>query len=212
MADSIKRFASYIRRHGVRATAARIALSWRHFRAGNWFVIYSCNPIGVQTADQVALQGGTVERRNARAEIPTGDLTLLENNWAPAIARRQITERFARGASLWEFKIGEEFAGYGWTIAGATMEPYFFPLQPEQVHLFDFFVFPEFRGRRINPMLVNYILSQLKSEKRSRAFIEAAAWNAPQLSSLRRTPFQLYGNASKRQWLGKTRVTWRGAK
>jgi GNAT superfamily N-acetyltransferase len=208
MPDSIRRFASYLKRHGVRATAGRIALSWQRFRAGNWFVIYSCNLQEVGPLDDASLQGGRVERRDAQAEIPPDDLSLLISNWAPAIARRQMAGRFERAASLWEFKIGERLAGYGWSIAGGTMEPYFFPLEPGDVHLFDFFVFPEFRGRRINPMLVNYILSQLKLEKKNRAFIESAEWNVSQLSSLSRTAFRLVGKASIRRRPGKTLVIW----
>jgi len=39
-------------------------------------------------------------------------------------------------------------------------------------------------------------------------FIEAAEWNAPQLSSLRKTPFQKLGRARKFHALGKTVVIW----
>lgn len=158
--------------------------------------------------DDGLLQGCRIERRNTQAEIPPDDLSRLETNWAPAIVRRQMAERFGRGASWWEFKSGEKLAGYGWTLAGGTMEPHFFPLQPDDVHLFDFLVFPEFRGRRINPLLVNFILGRLKLEKKDRAFIEAAEWNVPQLSSLGRTPFRLVGKASIRRRPGQTLVKW----
>ena len=208
MPDFLRRFVSYWSRHGARATAGRIALSWRRFRAGRRFVIYACNLQELPPAENGSLEGGRVERRNARAEVPPDDLSLLEGNWAPDIARQRIAGRFDRGASLWEFKIGDKLAGYGWTLAGGTIEPHFFPLQPDDVHLFDFYVFPEFRGRRVNPLLVNYILSRLKMEKKNRACIEAAEWNTPQLASLGRTPFRRIGLASKRQWLGKTRVVW----
>jgi GNAT superfamily N-acetyltransferase len=208
MPDSIRRFFSYLSRHGIRATAGRIALSWRRFRAGNRFVIYSCNVQEAPPVDDGSLKGGKVERRNAQAEIPPDELDLLTGNWAPAIVRRRMAARFDRGASLWEFKVGEKLAGYGWSLAGGSMESHFFPLQPDDVHLFDFYVFPEFRGRGINPLLVNYILSRLKLENKDRAFIEAAEWNVAQLSSLGRTPFQLVGKASIRRRPGKTVVTW----
>ena len=204
----MQRFVNYLSRHGVRATARRMVLSWQHFRAGNRFVIYSCNLQEVQPADVGSLNGGRVGRKNALAEIAPDDLNLLAGNWAPAIARQRMAGRFLRGASLWDFKIGDKLAGYGWTLAGGTMEPYFFPLEPDDVHLFDFFVFPEFRGRRINPLLVNHILNQLALEKKPRAFIEAAEWNSPQLSSLGRTPFKPIGKAWKRCAFGRTLVVW----
>jgi len=208
MPDSLRRFVSYLSRHGLRATESRMALSWRRFRGGNRFAIYSCNVQEAPPVEDRSLKGGRVERRNTQAELPPDELSLLISHWVPAIARQQVAGRFERGASLWEFKIGEKLAGYGWSLAGGSMEPHFFPLQPDDVHLFDFYVFPEFRGRGINPLLVNYILSRLRMEKKNRAFIEAAEWNAPQLSSLGRTPFRRVGMASKHQRLGKTRVVW----
>ncbi len=158
--------------------------------------------------DNGSLNGGRVERRKTQAEIPPDELDLLTGNWAAAIARQRMAARFERGASLWEFKDGEKLAGYGWSLAGGSMEAHFFPLQPDDVHLFDFYVFPEFRGRGINPLLVNYILSRLKMEKKNRAFIEVAEWNAPQLKSLGRTPFRQAGMASIQRRPGKTRVVW----
>jgi len=208
MSDSIRHFLDYLSRHGVRATAGRVALSWQRFRAGNRFAIYSCSLHETQSVQDSSLKGGRVERRDAQAEIPQEDLSLLISSWDPTIVRKRMAGRFVRGASLWEFKIGDKLAGYGWTLAGGTMEPYFFPLEADDVHLFDFFVFPEFRGKRVNPSLITHILARLSEEKRKRAFIETAEWNTPQLSSLRRTAFHPIGKAWKYDLFGKAFVIW----
>jgi len=88
------------------------------------------------------------------------------------------------------------------------MEPHYVSLSSEDVHLFDFLVFPNFRGRGINPALVIHVLETLAVEGKKRALLEAAEWNTAQLSSLRRTPFQELGVVRKRSLFGKPTVIW----
>ena len=88
------------------------------------------------------------------------------------------------------------------------MEPHFFPLADNDVHLFDFYVFPEFRGRRVNPMLVSHILASLRREACGRAYIEAAEWNLAQLRSLAKLPLRRLGAARKSCLLRRTIVIW----
>ena len=135
----------------------------------------------------------------AEDQLDTREMRQLVNSSYPPSARRRLSERFARGASLWLFEIDNDLAAYGWTLRGDTIEPHFFPLGSNDVHLFDFFVFPEYRGRRLNPALVNDILSELAIESRyqGRAFIDAADWNTPQLHSLKRMSFHQLGCARK---------------
>ena len=76
------------------------------------------------------------------------------------------------------------------------------------MHLFDFHVFPQYRGQGVNPLLVSYILRSLAAEGQGRAFIEAAEWNQAQLASLRRTPFRRLGSARKFTLFWYTMVCW----
>jgi ribosomal protein S18 acetylase RimI-like enzyme len=151
----------------------------------------------------------TVDRKNAQDEMNQADLGRILNFWNPEIARRSMSERFEAGASLWLIRHEGQLAGYGWTLTGGTMRGYFVPLGTEDVHLFDFLVFPEFRGRRVNPTLVRCILEALGHEAKSRAYIEVAEWNEPELKSLRRTSFQLLGMARKANFSSRTIVEWR---
>ena len=149
-----------------------------------------------------------IERKMSQKDLSPQELGLLENSWNPSIMRRLMAERFQRGASLWVVKWEKQLAGYGWTLTGTTIEPHFFPIGICDVHLFDFCVLPEHRGKRINPSLVGHILSELAADGKSRAFIEAEEWNRAQLSSLSRTPFQPFGLALRFRILGKTLVLW----
>ena len=144
----------------------------------------------------------------SQSDLSPQELGLLENSWNPGIMRRLMAERFQRGASLWLVKWEKQLAGYGWTLTGTTIEPHFFPIGTHDVHLFDFRIFPEYRGKRINPSLVGYILGKLAAEGNFRAFIEAEEWNQAQLSSLSRTPFHPLGLALRFRILGKTLVLW----
>jgi ribosomal protein S18 acetylase RimI-like enzyme len=128
--------------------------------------------------------------------------------WNPKLVQQNMKERFGLGASLWLIKSHNKLAGYGWTLQGRTVEPHYFPLGHDDLHLFDFHVFPEFRGRGMNPSLVTQILCRSAVEGVRRAFIEAAEWNQPQLSSLTKTPFRRLGVARKRMIFGRTIVWW----
>ena len=206
--DSIKRVFQHAKRHGFRATMGRMGLSFKRIWTGNRHVIFYCD---LATCKPAALDDPNhtrVDRKNAESELDERDLSQIANVWNPEITRRQISERFGQGASLWLFKLDDKLAAYGWSIIGRTIEPHFIPLGANDAHLFDFFVFPEYRGRRINPSLVNYVLAKLASEMRIRAFIEAAEWNSAQLSSLSKTPFRPLGLASKHNIFRKTLVVW----
>jgi ribosomal protein S18 acetylase RimI-like enzyme len=149
-----------------------------------------------------------VERLKSYAQLSTQDLRDMTSFWNPMQAKRNVRERFEQGSSLWLIKSGGNLAGYGWSLQGRTIEPHYFPLAQNDAHLFDFHVFPQFRGQGMNPLLVMHILRSLAGECGGRAFIEAAEWNAAQLSSLGKTPFHRLGFARKSRILHRTIVCW----
>jgi GNAT superfamily N-acetyltransferase len=210
--DFINRPWQFVRRHGLRATLNRLGTSAKRVRTGNWHILFVCDLGQYQPSAQSSaagdLKNARVERKNSESELSSEDLSRISSIWNPAIARRQLAERFAQGASLWLFKLDDHLAAFGWTIIGQTMERHFHPLGKNDAHLFDYFVFPEYRGRRINPALVNHVLSALATGRRNHAFIEAAEWNVAQLSSLGKTPFRPFGRAWKGGFFGKTFVLW----
>src|ERR1035441_2794761 len=212
LCNALARASQYVRRHGFRAACARLQLSVsRGFFRSRFDLFYYDLRRGDLREPELP-PGSIVERRTAEADLHPAERQTILYAWNPRLVTKQLKERFGRGASLWLFKLEDSVACYGWSIVGRTVEPHFFPLASNDLHLFDFFVFPQHRGRRINPSLVNHILAQLASETDGRAFIEAAEWNHPQLSSLRRTPFLLLGRASKRCLFGRTIVTWSSEK
>lgn len=151
-----------------------------------------------------------VQRLRSYAELSQPDVRRITEIWNPNECIRRMHERFSKDASLWVFRSVPDgtLAGFGWSLQGTTIEPYYFPLAPDDVHLFDFHVFEEHRGQGLNPMLVAHILSTVAKEAEGRAFIECAEWNHPQRASLKKTSFHHLGTVSTTQFFGRAFTRW----
>jgi ribosomal protein S18 acetylase RimI-like enzyme len=212
ISSSVSRGTDYFKRNGLLATLHRAGLAARRALFSSRMVLFYCDlsTLKPTTADLQSLP--KVERHTNQIDISPHDLQEITSFWSPKLARRRIKERFELGASLWLIKLEDKLAGYGWTLQGHTVEPHYFCLGPDDIHLFDFQVFPKYRGRGVNPSLVSSILRRLAVECQGRAFIEAAEWNKAQLASLRRTPFRHLGSARKFTLLRRTMVFWHEGK
>jgi GNAT superfamily N-acetyltransferase len=167
-------------------------------------VLFSCRlPL-----DRLNPTAGVCVERVGAATISKEDYAVMLGVWDPTIRSRQFAERFQAGSELWLAKVDGKLAGSGWTIQGRTIAPYFFRLQPGDVHLYDFLVLPQFRGRGVNVLLVMDILARLGAEQVHRAYIECALWNHAQLRSMAKTAFRRYAEATKMTILGHSLVIW----
>jgi GNAT superfamily N-acetyltransferase len=151
-----------------------------------------------------------VERKRSVAELNHTDFQELINFWNPRLARQHIRRRLKQDASLWLMKVDGSVAGCVWTLQGRTMEPYFFRLGQDDVHLFDGYVAPSFRGRGLHSVLLNYVLRNLARENMETAFSEIAEWNYRSFSSVRTTPLRRLGSARKLTIGSQTIVWWNG--
>src|SRR6185369_12917937 len=202
------RFTGYLLRYGFSATVHRAGVAVRRALFSGRMVLFYCD-LHSQGRPIVGMPSSmNVERKRSEGELSQQHLQEITSFWNPALARRNIKERFRHRAVLWLIKSEGRLVGYGWTLQGHTVEPHYFRLAPDDTHLFDFHVFPQYRGRGVNPLLVRYILASLAAESQGRAFIEAAEWNQAQLASLRMTPFLRLGSARKFKLFGRTIVCW----
>jgi ribosomal protein S18 acetylase RimI-like enzyme len=206
--EPISRVFAFFKRHGFRATLRRSGAFVQRKFSNRMMLFYLDFPKGAASTGTRLPQPLTAERKGSQAEMSPEDSEKIVNFWNPGVTQRNMTERFGRGASLWLIRWEGRLAGYGWTMTGHTIEPHYHPLGTNDVHMFDFLVFPEFRGRNVNPSLVDYILDQMTHEGRNRAYIEVREWNKPQLQSLRKTKYQLLGVARKTSLFGRTIVEW----
>jgi GNAT superfamily N-acetyltransferase len=204
---ALSRFAEYHSRHGWTATWRRLALAAkRSFFAGREVLFYcDLSEIAVNPAPHTPI---TVERKQTQSEINPEILERITDSWNPSVTQNRLKERFRLGAVLWLVRCEGDFAGYGWTLQGRTVAPHYFSLAQQDIHFFDFFIFPRFRGRGLNPLLIREMLRTTAAECKGRAFIEAAEWNTAQLASLARTPFLRLGLAKKVSLFGHALVWW----
>jgi len=208
VSSSVSRLTDYFKRNRLRATVRRVGLTAKRAVFSGREVLFYCDPSTLMAATVDLSSSLSVERYKNQTDLSPRDFQKITSFWNPDLASRRVKERFGLGASLWLIKLKDNLAGYGWTLQGSTVEPHYFCLGPDDIHLFDFHVFPQYRGRGVNPSLVSYILSSLAAESHGRAFIEAAEWNQAQLASLRRTPFRRLGSARKLTLFRHIMVFW----
>jgi hypothetical protein len=208
VSSSISRFAAYYKLHGFGATIRRAGLMTKRSLFSSRMVVFYCD-LGKQTAAPVKIPSSLkAERLRSYAELSQPDLQAMTSFWNPKQAHRNIRDQFDQGASLWLIKSGDKLAGYGWTMLGRTIAPYYFLLGENDVQLFDFYVFPKFRGRAMHWLLTVYILQMLAAEGAARAFADTGEWNQAQLSSFAMTPFRRLGLVRSFAILGHTFVSW----
>jgi hypothetical protein len=205
---SISRLAAYYARHGLQATIHRIGLAVMRTLFSGRMVVFYCD-LPKQTVTPVNLPSYLkVERLRNYAELNQQDLQVMTNFWNSKQAHRDIRVRFDNAASLWLIKFEDKLAGYSWTIRGRAIATYYFPLAQDDVQLFDFYVFPKFRGRAILWFLVGDILQSLKAEGAARVFGDVAEWNQPSLSFYKMTPFRPLGLVKSFSIFGHKYVSW----
>jgi GNAT superfamily N-acetyltransferase len=202
--NPVRRLIFFYRRHGLRSTVGRFWIAFERLANLGRMVLFSC----ALPVERVGHASGIGVERVGASTISKDEYAALLDVSNPSVRARQLAERFAVGSELWLGKVDGRLAGFGWTLQGRTIEPHFFTLQPGEVHLFDFFVFPEFRGRGVNVALVIDILARLGGEQVRRAHIECAAWNHAQIRSLGKTPLRKYGEATRLRLLGCRLVIW----
>lgn len=205
---SISRLAAYYNRHGVRATIRRTALAMRRELFSNRMVVFYCDLANHAPPPADLPSSLDIEHLKSYPELSSQDLHQIIHVWSPKLAHRDVRQRFSGGASLWLIRSGGSLAGYAWTLQGRTMVPYYLPLAEDDVHLFDFHVFPKYRGRAIIHFLVVYILWRLSVDGAARVYGEVAEWNDASLSSYTTMPFRRLGRVRRLTLLRRTIVCW----
>lgn len=206
--SSISRLADYYKRHGFSATISRAGLAAKRALSANRMVVFYCD-LANQSSRTVAIPSSfRIDRVTSEVELSAEDLREITSFWNPKQALQNVNERFGKGASLWLIKSGDKPAGYGWTLRGDVIAPYYFPMGPNDVQLFDFYVFPRFRGRALHWLLTSHILQALAGEGATRAFADTHEWNQAQLASFKMTQFRELGMVRSFDILGHKFVSW----
>lgn len=209
LSNSISRFTEYFRRHGFRATVRRAGVAARRTILAGDMVVFYCD-LDLDKLRPVRVPAGfSIQRIESLPDLGSADFEQVTAFWNPKLASANIRERFESGAVLWMVKSGDSVAGYGWTLRGASIEPYYFPLGADDVQFFDFYVAPKFRGRALHWLLTGHILRALAAEGGARAFADTGEWNEPQLASFRMTKFRQLGRVRAFKLFGRQLTHWK---
>jgi hypothetical protein len=206
--DGYIRIRKYFRKHGLRKTICRFVslIEQRLFltRQVVFWLDLAAWSLDPNPDDKMY----SVEKIEDRNQLPEALYTRLGQEHAEELIERHLTRRFAKHATLWSLKRQSEFLGYTWTLASGTLKPYFFPLTARDVHIFDNLIFAQFRGKRLNCVLMRHVLAALKAAEFQRAYIETGEWNDAELRSLDRIGFVRIGCGTRRSRQRRHIVTW----
>ncbi len=205
---STSRVAEYYKRHGLAATVRRMGSAARRSLFANRKIVFYCDlamlsPTAANVPDSLK-----IERVHTEREFSAEDRNAITNFWNPTLSERNMRQRFERGASLWLIRSEDRLAGYSWTLRGQTIADYYFPMGIDDIQIFDFFVFPKYRGRAVLLVLIKYMLSVLRTEGAARAYGDVAEWNHASLSFYKMTPFKRLGVAQGFTLFGRTFTRW----
>jgi len=198
--DSFKRLISYYSQHGFFKTAKRIIRTLdRLFRHNESMLFF---------ADIADLKNNTIElpiqlsieKITKKEELTLKDLGRILSHSHSGIIDHQMNERFMKGAVLWILKTNGNIAGFEWSIRGRnTIEPYFFPLTPNDAIIFDAHTWEGYRGKGYNAILVHHIMVNLSNEEVTRIYANIKNWNRSSLEVIKKTHLRPFGIARKFQ-------------
>jgi hypothetical protein len=205
---ALSRATEYYRRHGFAATLQRAGVSVKRAFLTGRMVVFYCDLASRKIPPMQAPAGCCVQRVRTLEELGSDRFQAMTSFWNPKLAQQNIRERFERGASLWLVESNDQLAGFGWSLEGDAIEPYYFPLGAKDVQLFDFYIFPGSRGGTLYWLLTNHILRTLAAEGWSRAFADTHEWNQAQLAAFRMTPLRALGSVKTYRLFGRVLTSW----
>lgn len=154
----------------------------------------------------------TVKRRWSEGELSSEEMEQLSSHWNSYGEFNENIARFKKDSSVWLLEEKEKVLAFQWTVRGKTIKPYLFPFTKDDAHIFDCYVFPEYRGKRFNSMLTNYLLRELRKEGVLRVFWEVHEWNRSELKSVPKIDiaYREVGTAKKYRIFNKELILWEG--
>lgn len=202
------RSAKYLRRHGLKSSIKRLRREARNKIFYKRDVVFWLDLLQADLDGQAIPSNLRVERFDRRSGVPERLMNHMAEEYSEVLLKEYIQRRFAKGASLWCLRNETEDISYTWALTGQAMIPYYFPLTERDLHLFDGYTFPNFRGHGLNPVLLNHVLKYYRNEGFHRAYLETREWNTAVMRSVPKNGFIKIGLAKRRIRRGKCTVTW----
>lgn len=202
------RTAKYLRRHGLKALFQRLRREARNRFRYNRDIIYSRDLLRGGLDDHPLPEEYRVVEYDKSTGLPEKLIKRIGEEYSEEIVQNYVSQRLEKGACLWCLESDADHMSYSWALTGRAMKPYYFPLGERDLHLFDGYTFPPFRGRGLNVILLDHVLKRYRDLGFVRALLETHEWNVPVIKMVPKNGFVRIGLARKKIRRGKCRVTW----
>jgi ribosomal protein S18 acetylase RimI-like enzyme len=200
---------NYYRHRGAKQTALRIKEAVRRLLFANRDVLFYVDLVEWSPSMTVDRSCPfTIHRITCESEFPEIWLTRILEQLPPEVYVVHMKKRFAKGATIWCLRQEEVLIGFLWTLVGDTMMPHYYPLIASDVHIFDGFILPQYRGQGTFTLMMTLVMERLKQMGLRRAYVEASEWNTLASRAFEKMQFHFLGVAHQRFRKGKTVVTW----
>jgi len=136
------------------------------------------------------------------------ELLSLEKNGNRSIDKYKLQYHFNKGAIFWIIKKDDDVLGFVWTIKGKTYTPYYFPIGPNDIQMFDAEIFTKFRGKSLSKHLFIYMLKELSKQNIKNLYADTAIWNVPIQRTFSKINFIKIGIVRKFIIFNKTIAIW----
>lgn len=203
-----ERVVRYYQKHGAVGVFKRFFQKIMEILSPRPDVVYYVDLLHLDSPKHDLPSDWRIVERKSREEMSEQEVETLCSQLGRKAILKHLKERFEMGSSLWLAYVGNQLAGMIWSEVGSTMNPYYLLLAPKDVHLYDNYVFEHFRGKGINPILVETVIWLLKKQEFWRVYGETKWRNVSERRSLSKTSFAILGTASTRWFLKKMLVVW----
>lgn len=206
---NIKKVLKYYYDEGFFKTIQKSAVKFYRIIIPVKTIIYYLDFVKLNTNEFNLPEGYELVRINDINQISDIHMQKIQNYIGNKYLINQLKSRLnLKGTILWFYIINKELVGFVWTIQGNYVAPYYIPILENDVVLFDVDVFPEYRGKGINPIFTNYILKKLKEIEIVRAFVTVAIWNKSSIRTLEKTDFKKFAVVRKLYTFGINITFW----
>lgn len=205
----LERLARYYRSKGLASTVKQIGQKIKDSVCRKPYYLYAVDLADRADCENELSSSIEVVAYQKEADVPSEIVQPFFERLGEKAMRHYMNVRFGKGAWLWVVCMDRQAAGYLWSIRGGTVEPHYFPLTANDVNLFDDMILEPYRGRGLNAMLINLVLSELKKQSVVRVFIDTQTTNRAEIRSLAKTDFKVFVCARKHRWGRHIMTLWR---
>lgn len=204
----IRRALNILRRHGVGYFLKRITELMRRASYTKSEVLFRVDLNESGRGLMELPEGVTLGHAAAMREVPS---ELLEQAYAQkteAIVSHYMRHFFARGAHFWYLTVDSTLVGVCWSTVSDGGLFYFSPLAPDEAIIEATEVYPAYRGKGYNPLMIKAVFDALANRGVRRVYMSSKKWNTPSLRSLAKTGLREAGSVRRFELFGKRITIW----